>query len=36
MKSKFNRSCMPIALSNKIVFDKFVRYISGTDVGSIS
>ena len=36
IKSKFNRSCIPIAFNNKIVFAKLVLYISGTEVGNIS
>lgn len=36
MKSKFRRSWIPIALRSRIVFARFVRWISGTEVGSIS
>jgi len=36
IKSKFKRSFIPIAFSNKTVFDKFVLYISGTVVLIIS
>jgi hypothetical protein len=36
IKSKFIKSFIPIAFRIRTVVDKFVRYISGTEVGSIS
>lgn len=36
MKSKWIRSLMPIALSIRMVVDKFWRWISGIVVGNIS
>lgn len=36
MKSKDSKSLIPIALSDRIVLAKFVLWISGTAVGSIS
>lgn len=36
MKSKESKSLIPIALSDRIVLAKFVLWISGTAVGSIS
>ena len=36
IKSKFIRSFIPIAFKSKTVFAKFVLYISGIEVGSIS
>ena len=36
MKSKLIKSFIPIALRIRTVVDKFVLWISGTDVGSIS
>jgi hypothetical protein len=36
IKSKFNKSFIPIAFNNNTVFAKFVLYISGTLVGNIS
>ena len=36
MKSKDNKSLIPIALSERTVLARFVLWISGTAVGSIS
>ena len=36
MKSKASKSFIPMAFSDRIVLVKFVRWISGTAVGSIS
>ena len=36
MKSKDKRSLMPIALRERTVSERFVRWISGTAVGNIS
>jgi hypothetical protein len=36
MKSKLSKSLMPMALSVRVVVPRLVRWISGTDVDSIS
>ena len=36
MKSKASKSLIPMAFSVRVVMPRLVRWISGTDVGSIS